>query len=312
MSLQPLVGETPAVDNNARRQGPAAAQDVPARAGEAGHFEHGQTCGCGHHEAPAPDAASLISARGLVIRRGGRALLSGVDLDVLKGEIVTIIGPNGAGKSTLVKLILGILKPDAGLIVKQPGLRIGYVPQRFEASRAIPMTVARFMTLGWDVSAQAIEAALREAGVAHTARQQVTDLSGGETQRVLIARALLRAPDLLVLDEPASGVDYAGEAELYDLIGALRDQRGLGVLLVSHDLHVVMAKSNRVLCLNGHVCCAGKPEAVAINPDYQRLFGAEVARALAPYHHHHDHRHDITGAALPVDEARAVPGAAPR
>ncbi len=265
-----------------------------------GHFEHGPECGCGHHEATPLDPGALVSARGLAIARGGRTLLSGVDLDVRRGEIVTLIGPNGAGKSTLVKLVLSILKPDRGTILKPADTRIGYVPQKFEADRTIPMTVARFLALGNDVQAGEVTKALAEAGVAHTANQQLTELSGGETQRVLIARALLRKPNLLVLDEPASGVDYAGEAELYDLIGALRDRHGLGVLLVSHDLHVVMAKSDRVLCLNGHVCCSGRPEAVARSSEYVRLFGPEAARSLAIYHHHHDHRHDITGAALPI------------
>jgi len=265
-----------------------------------GHFEHGPECGCGHHEATPPDPGALVSARGLAIIRGGRTLLSGVDLDVRRGEIVTLIGPNGAGKSTLVKLVLSILKPDRGTILKPADTRIGYVPQKFEADRTIPMTVARFLALGNDAHAGEVTKALAEAGVAHTANQQLTELSGGETQRVLIARALLRKPNLLVLDEPASGVDYAGEAELYDLIGALRDRHGLGVLLVSHDLHVVMAKSDRVLCLNGHVCCSGRPEAVARSSEYVRLFGPEAARSLALYHHHHDHRHDITGAALPI------------
>lgn len=265
------------------------------------HFEHSAACGCGHHEAAAPDPKALLSVRALAFRQGGRPLLSSVDLDVRHGEIVTIIGPNGAGKSTLVKLVLGILKPNAGVVLKQPGLCIGYVPQKFQADPAIPMTVSRFVSLGGTASPAAVSTALSEAGVAHTASQQITQLSGGETQRVLIARALLRNPDLLVLDEPASGVDYAGEAELYDLIGNLRDKRGLGVLLVSHDLHVVMAKSDRVLCLNGHVCCSGRPEAVAKNAEYQRLFGPEAAASLAVYHHHHNHKHDVTGAALPLD-----------
>jgi zinc transport system ATP-binding protein len=284
------VSEDPAISE--------ASENLQGRPGR--HFEHGPACGCGHHEKAAPDRDALVSVRNLALHRGGRPILSGVDLDVRKSEIVTIIGPNGAGKSTLVKIVLGIIKPDSGTVLRQDGLRIGYVPQRFEADPAIPMTVARFMALGGTADAAAIERALREAGVALTARQQITHLSGGETQRVLIARALLREPDLLVLDEPASGVDYAGEAELYDLIGTLRDTRGLGVLLVSHDLHVVMAKSDRVLCLNGHVCCSGLPEAVAKNTEYLRLFGPEAARSLAVYHHHHDHRHDITGAALPI------------
>lgn len=282
--------EYPAISEASRPREPAAV----------GHFEHGPACGCGYHETAAPDHSALVSVRNLALQRGGRAILSAVDLDVRKSEIVTIIGPNGAGKSTLVKIVLGIVKPDSGSVLKQKDLRVGYVPQRFEADPAIPMTVARFMGLGGSADAAAIARALSEAGVAHTSRQQITQLSGGETQRVLIARALLRQPDLLVLDEPASGVDYTGEAELYDLIGKLRDARGLGVLLVSHDLHVVMAKSDRVLCLNGHVCCSGRPEAVAKNSEYLRLFGPEAARSLAVYHHHHDHRHDVSGAALPL------------
>lgn len=233
------------------------------------------------------------------MRRGGRDLITNVDLDVRPGEIVTLIGPNGAGKSTLVKLVLGILRPDRGTLQRPATTHIGYVPQRFEVDRAIPMTVERFMALANPASPAAIASALNEAGAARTAKQQLSELSGGETQRVLIARALLRQPNLLVLDEPASGVDYAGEADLYDLIGTLRDTRGLGVLLVSHDLHVVMAKSDRVLCLNGHVCCSGRPEAVARSAEYAALFGP-AARSLAFYQHHHDHRHDISGAPLPI------------
>ncbi|MEQ1718065.1 MAG: metal ABC transporter ATP-binding protein [Hyphomicrobium sp.] len=249
------------------------------------------------------DPAALVSARGLAIRRGGRDLIAGVDLDVRPGEIVTLIGPNGAGKSTLVKIVLGILRPDRGTLLKPATTRIGYVPQKFEADRAIPLTVGRFLALGNAAAAADVDIALTEAGAARTRDQQLAELSGGETQRVLIARALLRQPNLLVLDEPASGVDYAGEAELYDLIGTLRDRRGLGVLLVSHDLHVVMARSDRVLCLNGHVCCSGKPEAVARSSEYMRLFGPEAANSLALYHHHHDHKHDISGAAHPVPAA---------
>lgn len=281
---------------------PAITEASQSREPEPGdQSEHGPACGCGHHEWAAPGNSALVSVRNLALQRGGRAILSAVDLDVRQSEIVTIIGPNGAGKSTLVKIVLGIVKPDSGTVLKQKDLRVGYVPQRFEADPAIPMTVARFMGLGGSADAAAIARALSEAGVAqHTARQQITQLSGGETQRVLIARALLRQPDLLVLDEPASGVDYTGEAELYELIGKLRDARGLGVLLVSHDLHVVMAKSDRVLCLNGHVCCSGRPEAVAKTSEYLRLFGPEAARSLAVYHHHHDHRHDVSGAALPL------------
>lgn len=262
----------------------------------------GSCCG-GHDHAPVQlgdfDATAMISARGLSLRRSGRSLLTGVDLDIRQGEIVTLIGPNGAGKTTLVRLVLAIERPDDGEIRRKAGLRIGYVPQRFDVDAAIPMTVERFLSLGLDVAAGPVEKRLAEVGADKLAGRQLSRLSGGELQRVLIARALLRRPDLLVLDEPVRGVDYVGEAELYALIGRLRQRHGFAVLLVSHDLHVVMAQSDRVVCLNRHVCCSGVPHAVAAHPEYVRLFGPEVARSLAIYHHHHDHRHDIAGEPAP-------------
>lgn len=267
------------------------------------HHQHGPACGCGHAHAHPVDRSALVSARGLWFRRDGRDVIAGVDLDVRAGEIVTLIGPNGAGKTTLVKLILGIERPDRGEIFRPETTRIGYVPQRFEADRAIPMTVERFVGLGHVVSRDAVAAALADVGAARTAGQQLSQLSGGETQRVLIARALLRNPNLMVLDEPARGVDYVGEADLYDLIARLSAARGLGVLLISHDLHVVMAKSDRVICMNGHVCCSGQPETVAQHAEYARLFGPEAARALGVYLHRHDHEHDLTGAARPPERA---------
>jgi zinc transport system ATP-binding protein len=243
---------------------------------------------------------ALLSARGLWLSRSGRTILEGIDLDLCQGEIVTLIGPNGAGKTTLVRILLGLIAPDQGEIHRKPGLSIGYVPQRFDIDRAIPMTVARFLALGGTSDPDRIEAVLAEVGAARVLDQQIASLSGGELQRVVLARALLRDPALLVLDEPVRGVDYAGEAELYALIGRLRSDRGLGVLLVSHDLHIVMAQSDRVICVNRHVCCSGVPETVAKDPSYARLFGAHAARAFAIYSHHHDHRHDLAGAPCPV------------
>lgn len=267
---------------------------------------HGGTC-CGGHGAhtPRPHAPNaLISARGLEVVRSGRTILSGVDLDIEKGEIVTLIGPNGAGKTTLVRTLLGLEKPDSGRVVRRQGLTVGYVPQRFDIDRALPMTVTRFLSLGANSRQNSrkngIARVLEEVGAARVANQQLANLSGGELQRVLLARALLNDPDLLVLDEPVRGVDYVGEAELYTLIGRLRDTRGLGVLLISHDLHVVMGKSDRVICLNRHVCCSGVPEAVAQHPEYVRLFGRDEARAFAVYQHRHDHRHDLAGEPAPV------------
>ncbi len=284
------------------RRGREGGADVtapqPADAQSRPHHHHDGAC-CGHEHASSPVRANaIVSLRGIRFSRSGRAILDGVDLDIVKGEIVTLIGPNGAGKTSLVRLILGLAKPDGGGIARPAGLRIGYVPQRFDVDPALPMTVARFLAIGVEASASDTEATLHSVGATHLRDRQLSALSGGELQRVLIARAVLRNPDLLVLDEPVRGVDYSGEAELYRLITSLRDARGFAVLLVSHDLHIVMAASDRVLCLNHHVCCSGKPETVAQHPEYVRLFGPEAARALAVYQHHHDHAHDLDGAPL--------------
>jgi zinc transport system ATP-binding protein len=257
--------------------------------------------GHAHHDyRPSPPSpGAILSARGLSMTRGGRSILETVDIDIAPGEIVTLIGPNGAGKTSLVRLLLGLERPDSGAVTRRPGLVVGYVPQRFERDAAIPMTVARFLSLGARVPRAAIERALDEAGAAHVFDRQLSHLSGGELQRVVLARALVRDPQILVLDEPARGVDHLGEADLYSLIGRLRDDRGLGVLLVSHDLHVVMAQSNRVVCINRHVCCQGVPETVAKHPEYVRLFG-DAARAFAIYPHRHDHTHGLGGEPLPA------------
>jgi zinc transport system ATP-binding protein len=264
------------------------------------HAEHHRHHdGAGFGAALEHDASALISARSLWLARGSRAILQGVDIDIAPREILTLIGPNGAGKTTLVRVLLGLEKPDRGTCVRRAGLVVGYVPQRFEIERAIPLTAARFVALGRRAEDDEIERMLAEVGAGKLGERQLSQLSGGELQRILLARALIRAPDVLVLDEPVSGVDYAGEAELYTLIGRLRTERGFGVLLVSHDLHVVMAQSDRVICLNRHVCCSGVPQSVAQHPEYARLFGPQAARAFGLYHHSHDHRHDLAGEPQP-------------
>lgn len=241
------------------------------------------------------DGAPLVTLAGVGIRRNGRDILSGVDLDVHRGEIVTIIGPNGGGKTTLLKVILGIMAPDKGVASKTAGLKIGYVPQKLTVDPTLPLPVRRLMTLTARFGAAEIAAALELTGVAHLIDADVSTLSGGEFQRVMLARAILGSPDLLVLDEPVQGVDFAGEVALYEMIAAIRDQRGCAILLVSHDLHVVMAATDRVICLNGHVCCAGVPHEVAESPEYVRLFGPRASGAVALYHHHHDHAHTLHG-----------------
>jgi zinc transport system ATP-binding protein len=281
-----------------------ALQRPPEPAGEARRHDHGGHHHHHHHDGhhhdgarlpAAHDPAALISARGLLLVRDGRTILSDIDIDIGPREIVTVIGPNGAGKTTLVRVLLGLEPLDRGEIRRKPGLVIGYAPQRFDIDRAIPLTVARFVTLGRRAAPEEIALVLADVGAGALPERQLSELSGGELQRVVLARALIRAPDLLVLDEPVRGVDYAGEAELYTLIGKLRTDRGFGVLLVSHDLHVVMAQSDRVICLNRHVCCSGVPQSVAQHPEYARLFGPQAARAFGLYHHHHDHSHDLAG-----------------
>lgn len=265
----------------------------------------------GHSHGPrvVPSArteATLVSARGVALRREQRIILQDIDLDINAGEIVTLIGPNGAGKTTLVRTLLGIQKPDKGEVWRKDGLVIGYAPQRFDVDPSIPMTVARFVAMGAPkATTDEIVKSLTDVGASKLDERQLSELSGGELQRVILARALVRDPQLLLLDEPVRGVDFTGEAELYTLIGQLRTERGLGVLLISHDLHIVMAQSDRVICLNRHICCSGVPQSVAKDPEYARLFGPGAARALGLYLHQHDHRHDLTGEPQPAPGPRA-------
>ncbi len=250
---------------------------------------------------------SLLSARGLTHGFGRRAVLDNVDIDIKRGELVSVIGPNGAGKTTLIRVLLGLVEPDAGSITRSPGLEIGYVPQRVRVDPTLPLTVARFLTMVRRRPKDTLRAALSDVGLPDLLSQPVQGLSGGEMQRALLARALLGEPDLLVLDEPASGVDAGGQVDLYSLIERIRNERGCGILLVSHDLHLVMASTDRVVCLNRHICCSGHPEAVSMDPEYHRLFGRDAAANLAIYRHHHDHSHDLDGAVLPAQEESSRP-----
>ncbi|MDH3232152.1 MAG: ATP-binding cassette domain-containing protein [Alphaproteobacteria bacterium] len=247
--------------------------------------------------------APLITAQDVSVRRAGKTLLEHVNIEVAPDEIVTLIGPNGAGKTTLIRVLLGIMLPDAGTVHRRAGLRIGYVPQRFEADPVLPLTVARFLTLGSERPAVgALDRILDETGIAALRGAPLHALSGGELQRAVLARALLRAPELLILDEPVQGVDFSGQLDLYDLVGRLKRDYGCGVLMVSHDLHVVMRATDRVVCINRHLCCAGQPEAVSRHPEYVSLFGPRAGE-LAVYTHEHDHAHDLAGHVVPADDA---------
>ena len=235
---------------------------------------------------------SLLQIEALSVRYGDETVLSHVDLSVEPGEIVTIVGPNGSGKTTLLRTILGAAKPSSGVVQKRKGLRIGYVPQKLSIDNTLPVTARRFLDLPKRVSDAAAHEALEQTGAAHLAGRQLTDLSGGQLQRVLLARALLGHPELLLLDEATQGLDQPGSADFYRLIEEVRQSLGCAVLMVSHELHVVMAASDRVICLNGHVCCHGTPEHVASAPEYRALFGSGTGGALALYRHEHDHAHD--------------------
>ena len=257
------------------------------------------------NQSPEPERPRglLVEVAGIDLELGGNPVLSGVALTASEGEIVTLIGPNGSGKSTLVRVVLGLIEPDRGTVYLRPGTRIGYMPQRVVVDEMLPLTVGRFLALGVPAAGARPSAVLAEVGAAGLARRPIQRLSGGEMQRVLLARALLREPDLLVLDEPVQGVDVTGQGELFELITRIRDRRGLGVLMVSHDLHLVMASTDTVVCLNHHVCCTGRPEAVSRHPEYLALFGPLAERGLAVYTHQHDHRHAVSGEAAPLAAA---------
>ena len=237
---------------------------------------------------------SLLSARGINLNLAGRQILSNIDLDVMPDKILTVIGPNGAGKTTLIRLLLGLTPLQSGEVRRKPGLRIGYVPQRVIIEETLPLRVRDFLRLGGNYSVADMQQALDEVEAVSVFESPIQKISGGEMQRVLLARALLKKPELLVLDEPAQGVDVVGQQALYSLIGSIRDKHDCSVLMISHDLHLVMASTDTVVCLNHHVCCTGHPEDVSGHPEYLRIFGGTL-EGLAVYSHHHDHEHDIHG-----------------
>ena len=235
---------------------------------------------------------TLASLTGIDLRYGQNAVLDKVDFTIAPGEIVTIVGPNGSGKSSLLRVLIGAERPQAGTIWRKPGLRIGYVPQKLHIDPTLPLTVRRFLDLPQRIPEDIAAEALVRAGAGALGTRQMADLSGGQFQRVLLARAILSKPDLLILDEPTQGLDQPGSAAFYRRIAEVRQELGCAVLMVSHELHVVMAASDRVICLNGHVCCAGHPEQVASAPEYRALFGTGTQGALALYRHEHTHGHD--------------------
>ena len=241
------------------------------------------------------DKEPLIEAKGVSVRFGGIDVLQSIDFSISAGEIVTIVGPNGSGKSTLLRTLVGAINPHTGQLTRKPGLVIGYVPQKLQIDHSLPLTVKRFLNLPRHQPDKKVSSALTTAGVPALAEQQMSQLSGGQFQRVLLARALIHTPDLLILDEATQGLDQPGSADFYQQIESVRNTLGCAVLMVSHELHVVMSATDRVVCLNGHICCQGTPEVVSSRPEYRALFGSGTGGALAIYRHEHDHTHG-TGA----------------
>jgi zinc transport system ATP-binding protein len=238
---------------------------------------------------------NLLCLSNVSVIRNGQTILSDINLCVKPGEIVTLVGPNGAGKSTLVKTALGLEKPTTGKVMRSGSLNIGYVPQSIDHDETLPITVKRFLSMAGKIDNAELRMTLQQVGAEKVFEQRLSQISGGEMRRVTLARALLTRPDLLILDEPTSGVDISGQADLYGLIQNIRDQYQCGVLLVSHNLHVVMAATDRVVCLNKHLCCSGTPEDVQQHPEFVSLFGQQNAETLGIYRHDHDHDHDLHG-----------------
>lgn len=237
----------------------------------------------------------LLNAQEISLQFDQRLVLQNISLRIAERQIVTLIGPNGAGKTSLVKIVLGLISPTSGKVARRKGIRIGYMPQRLQVDQSMPVTVGKFLTLAANARSMETGRVLEEVGASALIDSQLHSLSGGELQRVLLARALIQDPQLLVLDEPAQGVDVNGQAELYRLITDIRDKHDCGILLVSHDLHLVMSATDEVICLNQHVCCHGHPEQVSNDPAYLELFGRKDAETLAVYTHHHNHSHDLAG-----------------
>lgn len=241
-----------------------------------------------------PEKKVLLSAENVAYVIHDKIILSDVSLQLHSKEIITLIGPNGAGKTSLVRILLGLSHETSGTVVRSDDLRIGYVPQRVDVPRVMPIRVCDFLNVTCQHDISQCEHMLEEVSCGYLLYSPMQDISGGEMQRVLLARALLKKPQLLVLDEPASGMDIIGQQALYNTIRHIRDKHDCGILMVSHDLHLVMAATDRVICLNSHICCTGPPDDVSEHPEYLKLFG-DAIEGLALYSHHHDHEHDLSG-----------------
>lgn len=244
---------------------------------------------------PEDNPKPLIQLKNINVEFAQKTALCNINLNIYPNSIITIVGPNGGGKSTLLKTLLKLQTPTSGEVIYSQNVRIGYVPQKIHLDHSLPITVERFLALKKGIKTQEILTALEQLSITHLRKHSMQKLSGGEMQRVLLARAILNKPNLLVLDEPTQGVDIAGQAELYQLIHQTQQQLNCAVLMVSHDLHIVMADSKEVLCINQHICCAGTPDVLSNDPTFMRLWGDQLAQNVGFYSHHHNHHHNLHG-----------------
>jgi zinc transport system ATP-binding protein len=234
---------------------------------------------------------SLITAKNINFTRHGKAILQNVSLEITKEDFTTIVGPNGAGKSSLLKCLLGFYKIDSGEIIKSKNLKIGYVPQSLNLEQRMPINVRRFLTLGNKFKKDDILEAIEEVKISNILDKPIYTLSGGELRRILLARSLLINPELLVLDEPAQNLDIAGQLSFYKLLKDIYNKKKLSIVMVSHDLHMVMANTKKVICLFGHICCSGSPNIITKDPEFVSIFGSDMAKMMAIYNHEHTHKH---------------------
>lgn len=248
-----------------------------------------------HAIRPKDRSNPLIQLKNINVEFAQKTALRNINLSIYPNSIITIVGPNGGGKSTLLKTLLKLQAPTSGEVIYSKNVRIGYVPQKIHLDHSLPITVERFLSLKKGIKKDEISTALSQLSISHLRKNSMQKLSGGEMQRVLLARAILNKPNLLVLDEPTQGVDITGQAELYQLIHQTQQQLNCAVLMVSHDLHIVMADSKEVLCINQHICCAGTPDVLSNDPTFMRLWGDQLAQNVGFYSHHHNHHHNLHG-----------------
>lgn len=235
---------------------------------------------------------TLIHVDKISLSRHGKSILDQVSFELKAGEFITLIGPNGAGKSSLIKVLLGLIKADTGSVTKSSNIRLGYTPQKFIPNEFIPISVLDFLQLNQKVDTNFLQETAQLTSIESILNHELSSLSGGEMQRVLLARALLAKPNVLILDEPAQNLDVNGQVHLYKLIQDIHQKQGCAVLMVSHDLHRVMKESTQVLCLYHHICCMGQPESILKDSQFNDLFADQMDELMATYEHHHNHCHE--------------------